>query len=94
MEVISNCHVQHGRRNKLGGAVEMILGFKERSVTVQKAEKMSPEELKGKITIGVLADVDKPISTEEYQRVAAEAKEKADQITRAKEKNGVKRYEE
>jgi 2-oxoglutarate ferredoxin oxidoreductase subunit beta len=94
MEIISNCHVQHGRRNNLGGAVEMITGFKERAVTVQKAKGMSPEELEDKITIGVLADVDKPISTEEYRRVAAEAKEKADHITRAKEKNGVKRYEE
>jgi 2-oxoglutarate/2-oxoacid ferredoxin oxidoreductase subunit beta len=94
MEIISNCHVQHGRRNKLGGAVEMINGFKERSVTVAKAANMSPEELEGKITIGVLADVEKPISTEEYQRVVKEAKQKADKITKAKEKNGVKRYEE
>jgi 2-oxoglutarate/2-oxoacid ferredoxin oxidoreductase subunit beta len=94
MEIISNCHVQHGRRNKLGGAVDMILGFKEQAVTVEKAAKMSPEELEGKITIGVLADVEKPISTEEYQRVVAEAKQKAEKITKAKEKNGVKRYEE
>ncbi len=94
MEVISNCHVQHGRRNKLGGAVQMINGFKDQSVTVKKAEGMSPEELEGKITIGVLADVDKPISTEEYLRIAGEAKEKADKVTKAKEKNGIKRYEE
>ncbi|MEA3466941.1 MAG: 2-oxoacid:ferredoxin oxidoreductase subunit beta [Thermodesulfobacteriota bacterium] len=94
MEVISNCHVQHGRRNKLGGAVEMITGFKERSVTVDKAATMSPEKLEGKITIGVLADVEKPISTEEYQRVVAEAKQKAEEIAKEKEKNGVKRYEE
>ncbi len=94
MEVISNCHVQHGRRNKLGGAVEMINGFKKKSVTVEKAAKMSPEELEGKITIGVLADIDKPISTEEYLRVAGEAKEKAEKIAKEKEKNGVKCYEE
>jgi len=94
MEIISNCHVQHGRRNKLGGAVEMINGFKDRAVTIGKAEKMSPEELEGKITIGVLTDVEKPISTDAYRRIAAEAKEKADNITKAKEKNGIKRYEE
>ncbi|MCK5070204.1 MAG: 2-oxoacid:ferredoxin oxidoreductase subunit beta, partial [Desulfocapsa sp.] len=64
------------------------------SVSVAKATKMSPEELEGKITIGVLADVDKPISTEEYNRVAGEARKKAEKITKAKEKNGVKRYEE
>ncbi len=94
MEIISNCHVQHGRRNKLGGAVEMINDFKERAVTIGKAGKMNPEELEGKITIGVLTDVEKPISTDEYRRIAAEAKEKADNITKAKEKNGIKRYEE
>ena len=55
VEIISNCHVQHGRRNKLGGAVEMIKGFKERAVKVEKAAKMSAEELEGRITIGVLA---------------------------------------
>ena len=94
MEVISNCHVQHGRRNKLGGAVEMIKGFKERAVKVEKAAKMSAEELEGKITIGVLADVKKPISTEQYQRVIDEAKQKAEKIAKDKEKNRVKRYEE
>ncbi len=94
MEIISNCHVQHGRRNKLGGAVEMINSYKDNAVTVGRATKMSPEELEGKITIGVLADVDKPISTEEYRRIAEEAKEKAEKITKAKEKNGIKRYEE
>ena len=94
MEIISNCHVQHGRRNKLGGAVEMITSYKEQAITVEKAAKMSKEELEGRITIGVLTDVDKPISTEEYERVAAEAREKAEKITKAKDKNGVKRYEE
>ncbi len=94
MEVISNCHVQHGRRNKLGGAVEMIKGFKEQAVKVEKAAKMSAEDLEGRITIGVLADVEKPISTEQYQRVIAEARNKAEKIAKDKEKNGVRRYEE
>ncbi|MEN8199032.1 MAG: thiamine pyrophosphate-dependent enzyme [Thermodesulfobacteriota bacterium] len=94
MEVVSNCHVQHGRRNKLGGAVQMINSFKERAVKVEKAADMSAEELEGKITIGVLADVEKPVSTEQYQRVVSEAKEKAERIAKEKEKNGIKRYEE
>ncbi|MEN8188994.1 MAG: 2-oxoacid:ferredoxin oxidoreductase subunit beta [Thermodesulfobacteriota bacterium] len=93
VEVISNCHVQHGRRNKLGNAVTMINDFKERAVPIQKAVKMAPEELEGKITIGVLADVEKPISSEEYRRVAKSAELKAEQIAKDKDKNGVKRYE-
>ncbi|WP_457574656.1 2-oxoacid:ferredoxin oxidoreductase subunit beta [Desulfolithobacter sp.] len=74
VEVISNCHIQYGRRNKLGGAVDMLKRFKDNSVTIQKAAKLSPEELQGKITVGVLADRDLPISTEEYKKVRERAR--------------------
>lgn len=73
VEVISNCHVQHGRRNKLGSAVEMMQSYKDRAVTVTRGAKLPAEELEGKITIGVLADRDIPISTEEYQKVRERA---------------------
>jgi len=73
VEVISNCHVQHGRRNKLGDAVKMITGFREQAVPVKKAAKMSENEMEGKFTIGVLCDVEKPISTEEYDRIRQES---------------------
>ena len=75
VEIISNCHVQYGRRNKLGGAVEMITGFRDNAVTVGKAAKMSEEELEGKTTIGVLADREMPISTEEYAKIRKRAQE-------------------
>ncbi|WP_028584522.1 2-oxoacid:ferredoxin oxidoreductase subunit beta [Desulfogranum mediterraneum] len=73
VEVISNCHVQYGRRNKLGNAVEMLQSFKENSVTVTRAAKLSAEELEGKTTVGVLTDREMPISTEEYQKVRQRA---------------------
>jgi 2-oxoglutarate ferredoxin oxidoreductase subunit beta len=73
VEVISNCLVQHGRRNKLGDAVTMITGFRDRAVPVAKAAKMTAEEMQGKFSIGVLCDVDKPVSTEEYERIRSEA---------------------
>lgn len=76
LEVISNCHVQYGRRNKLGDAVEMITGFKNDAVTVRKAADMSEKQLEGKITIGVLADRKMPVSTEEYAKVRQKAQEK------------------
>lgn len=69
VEIISNCHVQHGRRNKLGNAAKMILSYKENAVSVARAEKMSPEEMEGKFTTGVLCDIDKPCSTDEYDRI-------------------------
>jgi 2-oxoglutarate ferredoxin oxidoreductase subunit beta len=80
VEVISNCHVQYGRRNKLGGAVDMLTRFKEQSITVNRAAKMSPEELEGKTTIGVLADRDIPISTEEYKKVRKLAREQKEKL--------------
>lgn len=78
VEVVSNCHVQYGRRNHLGGAVDMLKRFKDNSVTVQQAEKMTAEELQGKYTIGVLADRDLPISTEEYAKVRQMARKEAE----------------
>ena len=75
VEVISNCHVQYGRRNKLGGAVDMLKGFRDSSVTVRKAAKMEPEDLEGKTTIGVLTDRELPVSTEEYEKIRKLAEE-------------------
>ena len=53
----------------------MLRQFKEQAVTVSKAEKLSPEELAGKTTIGVLVDRELPVSTEEYQKVRRRAHE-------------------
>ncbi|RUM38921.1 MAG: 2-oxoacid:ferredoxin oxidoreductase subunit beta [Desulfobulbus sp.] len=80
VEVISNCHIQYGRRNKLGGAVDMLTSFKEQAVSVSRAEKMSPEELEGKTTIGVLADREIPISTEEYKKVREQARAQKEKV--------------
>jgi 2-oxoglutarate ferredoxin oxidoreductase subunit beta len=69
VEVISHCHTLYGRKNKLGGPVEMMRWQKEVAVRVEKAQTMTPEELAGKITIGVLTDRDLPIYTQELRRV-------------------------
>jgi 2-oxoglutarate ferredoxin oxidoreductase subunit beta len=69
VEVLSNCHVQYGRRNQMGDPISMMNWFKENAVEVEKAERRSPEEMEGKFTIGVLADLEKPVYTEAYQRI-------------------------
>jgi 2-oxoglutarate ferredoxin oxidoreductase subunit beta len=76
VEVISHCHTQYGRRNRLGGAVEMLRRQKEAAVHVDKAKSMTEEELRGKFTIGVLVDRELPIYTQELRRIrdAAQAK--------------------
>jgi 2-oxoglutarate ferredoxin oxidoreductase subunit beta len=73
VEVISNCHIQYGRRNNMSDPVAMIQWMKEHAVTVEKASKMSPEELKGRFTVGVLADEKKPVYTEEYEKIRERA---------------------
>jgi 2-oxoglutarate ferredoxin oxidoreductase subunit beta len=69
VEVISHCHTQFGLKNKMGGPVEMMRAQKEMAVRVEKAKTMSPEELAGKLTIGVLVDRDLPIYTQEYRKI-------------------------
>ena len=74
VEVLSNCHVQYGRRNNMGNPVTMMEWFKENAVTVEKARDIKPSSLKDKFTIGVLADVEKPVYTEEYRKIQEKAK--------------------
>jgi len=74
VEVVTHCHTQYGRRNKLGGAVEMLRWQKEAAVRVEKAQEMTPEDLEGKFTIGTLVDRDLPIYTQEYQKIREAAK--------------------
>ncbi|SMC26059.1 2-oxoglutarate ferredoxin oxidoreductase, beta subunit [Desulfacinum hydrothermale DSM 13146] len=76
VEVVSNCHTQYGRRNKLGGAVEMLRWQKDHAVRVEKTAEMGEEELADRFTIGVLVDRDLPIYTEEYKKIREAARAK------------------
>lgn len=53
IEVLSNCHTQYGRRNKLSDPIQLINHIASNTVTKREAEKMSPEELKGKSIVGL-----------------------------------------
>ena len=75
VEVLSNCHVQFGRRNKMGDPVKMMQWMKDHAVTVEKASEMTAGQMEDRFTIGVLTDVDKPVYTEEYQKIREKAKE-------------------
>ncbi len=74
VEVISHCHTQYGRQNRLGSAVEMMEWQRDHAVPVEKALKMKSEELRDKILIGVLIDKELPVFTEEYEKVRERAK--------------------
>jgi len=74
VEVITHCHTQYGRQNRLGSAVDMLKWQRDNAVPVEKAAKMTPEALKGKIITGILVDRDLPIYEEEYEKIRAKAK--------------------
>ena len=74
VEVLSNCHTQFGRRNKMASPVRMLEWFKENAVRMHATSKMKPEELEGKFIIGVLADSERPSYNEEYEKVRDRAK--------------------
>ncbi len=51
VEVMSNCHVQFGRRNNMGDPVTMLNWFKEHAVSSDNGSSMPPDSLDDKFTI-------------------------------------------
>jgi 2-oxoglutarate ferredoxin oxidoreductase subunit beta len=67
IEALTNCHTQFGRRNKMSDPIKMIEWISSRVVPLNKAQKMSPEELKGKILTGMFHhDQERPEYCDEY----------------------------
>lgn len=77
VEVISQCHTHYGRLNKMGNHIEMMKWQRDKAVPVEKAKKMTPQEMEGKFEIGILVDREAPSYIEEYQKVRQKAKEAA-----------------
>jgi len=48
VEILSNCHTYYGRYNGLREPWQMMDYFKDNSVTKERAEKMTEEELKAR----------------------------------------------
>jgi len=74
VEIISNCHIQFGRRNDMGNPVAMMEWMRDHAVTVEKAREMETETLKDKFTIGILANEERSIYNEEYDKIRQKAK--------------------
>ncbi len=73
IDVASICPSYYGRKNKKGDAVRMLQWQKENSVSVIAAEKMSAEDLKGKIITGIFRDEQLPEYTDEYRKIIEKA---------------------
>jgi 2-oxoglutarate/2-oxoacid ferredoxin oxidoreductase subunit beta len=74
LEIITHCPTFFGRKNKMGSAVEMMEWQRDFAVPIEKAAQLSPEQMEGKFTIGVLMDKEAPGFLDEYEKVKAQAK--------------------
>lgn len=74
VEIMSNCHVQFGRRNRMGDPITMLAWLRDHAVSAEKAGRLPPDSLEDKFTVGILADLTKPNYIEEYQKIRNKAK--------------------
>ncbi len=69
VEIMSQCPVQFGKKTGMGSATKMLDYFKEQSVPIARAGGMTREELEGKIVVGELLDIEKPVLDVEMARL-------------------------
>lgn len=84
VEVASYCHTTYGRLNRLGTAVDMMRMLKENSISKTAAEKLTPEQLQGKIVRGVFCDQEKPEYLELYEKVIERAQASLKEVESAR----------
>jgi len=73
IEVITPCPTIYGRYNRLGSAVSMLKQQRDSLISMHEAQGMSPEELQGKVRLGVLVDLDKPEYCAAYENLMERA---------------------
>lgn len=76
IEVVSQCPTAFGRRVGFKDASEMVQWFKTNSVPLEEADKLSEEELTGKIVVGEFAKAEAPSLTETVHAMLKEAQKK------------------
>ncbi|MBQ9292482.1 MAG: 2-oxoglutarate ferredoxin oxidoreductase subunit beta [Campylobacter sp.] len=76
-DIFSNCHINLGRKNKMGEATKMLDWIDKRTISKVKFDAMSEEERKGLFPLGVLHKDDSHIEyTKAYQKVIEAAQNK------------------
>ena len=77
-DIHSNCHINIGRKNKMGEATSMLKWIESRIVSKNKFDTLPPEERVGKFPTGVLKhETDRIEYTQAYDGVIAKAQAKA-----------------
>ena len=73
VECLTICPTYYGRRNKKGGAVEMMKWQRDNAVFVEQTRMARPDEPEGKIVCGELWRCERPEYTREYEAVIERA---------------------
>ncbi|MCD6294172.1 MAG: 2-oxoacid:ferredoxin oxidoreductase subunit beta, partial [Deltaproteobacteria bacterium] len=74
VEIMSQCPTYYGRKNKLGGAVEIMETYREKTVKLgSKKAEANPELLQR----GIFVQENQPEYVESYQTLAATLQETA-----------------
>ncbi len=66
VEAITQCPTYLGRKNKLGGAVEMLNWIKDKTINAKAAAALPPEKKAGKLLLGELHNAPAPEFAGEY----------------------------
>lgn len=73
VEIMSPCPTAYGKLNKKGMPKDLILNQKSQAVNIEKSKTMSPEDLRGRIITGVLADRELPEYISTYDKIMSQA---------------------
>lgn len=68
-EVLSNCHINLGRKNKMNNAMENLAWIDSITVSKRKYDEMSEEEQLNKLPTGVLRQIERDEYCDLYNRV-------------------------
>ena len=83
VEVISHCHTQYGKLNKMGGAVAMLEWQRDHAVPVEQAIRAGTPECPApippdKFLTGILVDREMPVYEAEYEKIRELARQQAE----------------
>ena len=76
IEIVSQCPDNYGRRIGLKSGNDFLTRFRDQSIKFEKTKDRSEEELKDRIIIGKLCDVDRPEYVSELHKITTEQVEK------------------
>ncbi|SDE22209.1 2-oxoacid:ferredoxin oxidoreductase subunit beta [Sporomusa acidovorans] len=73
VEAMTGCPISFGRQNKMGKPAALLAWQRDNTISVEAAAKLKPEQVAGKILIGLMHEEVAPEYTAEYAKVIKQA---------------------